>query len=89
MEDQVAQEQVGEDRPSHRRVLQFLLPQVPRSPGGQPSSLRLLTPEGNSTPLTSPTRCPVSVITPTPGGLATPSLEWDKFLDENKFCMSI
>ena len=74
-EDQEARDPVGENRPSHRRVLQFLLPGVPRSPGGLPSSLRVLTPAGQSTPLTSPTR--VSVITPTPGGPATPSLEWD------------
>ena len=70
---------MGENRPSHRRVLQFLLPEVPISPGGLPSSLRLLTPEGQSTPLTSPERNRVSVITPTPGGPATPSLEWDTF----------
>ena len=75
LEDQEARDPVGENRPSHRRVLQFLLPEVPRSPGGLPSSLRVLTPAGQSTPLTSPIQ--VSVITPTPGGPATPSLEWD------------
>ena len=66
-----------EDRTSHRQVLQFLRPEVPSSPGNQPSSMRLLTPVGHSTPLTNPTRCPTRVITPNPAAVVTPSLEWD------------
>ena len=47
-----------EKRTLHRQILQLLRPEVPTSPRNQPSSLRLLTPLGHSTPLTSPTRCP-------------------------------
>jgi hypothetical protein len=45
--------------------------------GRSRTSIRLLTPVGHSTPLSSPTKCPTSVIIPNPAFAPSPSLEWD------------
>ena len=63
-------------------------PTVPISPAGQVSSLRVLEPAGQSTPLSSPTRCPTAVITPNPHFSQPQSLEWDN-LGENLIGYSV
>jgi hypothetical protein len=75
------EEQDVEHIPEIRRLgsllhLEERKPNVPVSPAGLRSSLRLLTPVGHSTPLSSPTKCPTSVITPNPAFAPSPSLEW-------------
>ena len=52
-------------------------PGVPASPAGLASSLRVLEPAGQSTPVSSPARGPTRVITPNPSFLQPQSLEWD------------
>ena len=53
-------------------------PEVPRSPGDRPSSLRFLSPVAQSTPWASPAGYPTPVITRNPrAAVPTPSLEWD------------
>ena len=58
----------------------LLQPEVPRSPGNRPSSLRFISPVAQSTPLalSAAAGCPTSVITRNPAFTCpTPSLEWD------------
>ena len=60
-------------------------PAVPFSPAtGLATSLRVLAPAGQSTPLSSPRRCPTLVITPNPQfsqSSEQASLEWDNLTE--------
>ena len=62
-----------------KQAKSLLQPEVPRSPGNRPSSLRFISPVAQSTPLAlSPPGCPTPVITRNPAfACPTPSLEWD------------